>query len=104
MDLVGEIERFVDLLSDATDRNEAYAMAAADADVVYKQAFGRACISAKGGDAGARRADADLKSLDEYKAKRLADAFLGANTEKCRSIRAQLSAMQSLANFWKSQS
>jgi len=93
----GEILRLSALLEDRTDAIATAAEKAAHTDVDYRKAHAHAILKAEGRNAEAREAQAHLEVLDEFYARRIAEANLLAAQESARNLRQQLSALQSLA-------
>lgn len=93
---MSEIERLASLLELRTDEYRAYAVEAAEADVAYKRAYAVALLRAQG-TVSERGAEATLKAADELTRRRTTEATRDACLEAMRSLRAQLSALQTLA-------
>ncbi len=95
----GEIERMVSLLEEKTDDYRVLAVEAAQAEVSYKRAYAVELLKAEGKTAAQRESTASLKCCDEYSVRKASEASRDACLEAMRSIRAQLSALQTLARF-----
>ncbi len=100
---MSEIERLIGLLELRTDEYRVYAVEAATAEVDYKKAFALALLRADGSVAQ-REAEATLKADEELRKRRAAEAVRDSCLEAMRSLRAQLSAYQSLLKFELDQS
>lgn len=92
-----EILRLSALLEDRSDAIATASQHAAETDVAYRKAHARATLSTEGRNAEHRAAEAHLEVLDEYYARRTAEASLLAVQESARNLRQQLSALQTLA-------
>jgi len=92
-----EIMRLSALLEDRNDAIASAAERAAHADVAYRRMHAGAILQAEGRNAEQREAWAHLQVLDEYYERKMAESSLLAAQESARSLRAQLSALQSLA-------
>lgn len=97
-----EIERLSSLLEAKTDEYRQFAVDAAHAEVAYKRAYAVAILRASGSVAQ-KEAEATLKADEELVARRHSEAVRDACLEAMRSLRAQLSALQTLANMEKAQ-
>ncbi len=95
---MSEIERLIGLLELKTDEYRVYAVEAAEAEVDYKKAFALALLRADGSVAQ-REAEATLKADEELRKRRAAEAVRDSCLEAMRSLRAQLSALQTLARM-----
>ncbi len=100
---MSEIERLIGLLELKTDEYRVYAVEAAEAEVDYKKSFALALLRADGSVAQ-REAEATLKADEELRKRRAAEAVRDSCLEAMRSLRAQLSAYQSLLKFELDQS
>lgn len=92
---MGEIERLCALLEERTDEYRKVAVEAAHAEVAYKRAYAVEYLRADG-PVAQRESTAALKAGEEYAARKNAEAVRDAVLEGMRSIRAQISALQSL--------
>lgn len=92
-----ELERLSARLEEATELHARLAQDAAEAEVAYKLAKAKALLGAEGRSAVVREAAALLVVADEYTAHRMAEGRLAAQVELLRSLRAQLSVLQTLA-------
>ncbi len=97
-----EIERLIGLLELRTDEYRVYAVEAAEAEVDYKKSFALALLRADGSVAQ-REAEATLKADEELRKRRAAEAVRDSCLEAMRSLRAQLSALQTLARMEQDQ-
>lgn len=90
-----EIIRLSGLAEQVTHKLAERARAAAEADVTYKVAHGKALLLADGPQY-VRDAEATVKTEAEYREKRAAEALLLAAQEAGRNYRAQLDALRSI--------
>lgn len=95
---MSEIERMIGLLELRTDEYRALAVEAAQAEVDYKKAYAVAHLKATG-TVAEREAEATIKADEELRKRRSAEAVRDACLEAMRSLRAQLSALQTLARM-----
>lgn len=101
---MSEIERLIGLLELRTDEYRVFAVEAAGAEVDYKKAHAIAVLKSKEGTVAEREAAATLSSDEELRKRRSAEAVRDACLEAMRSLRAQLSALQTLARMEYDQS
>ncbi len=95
---MSEIERLIGLLELRTDEYRVLAVDAAQAEVDYKKAHAIAHLKATG-TVSEREAQATLSADEELRKRRSSEAVRDACLEAMRSLRAQLSALQTLARF-----
>ncbi len=95
----GEIERMISLLEQRTDDYRTLAVEAAHNEVAYKKCYAIELLKAREGTVAEREATASLKCSDEYSLRKASEASRDACLEAMRSIRASLSALQTLARF-----
>ncbi len=95
---MSEIERLIGLLELRTDEYRVYAVEAAEAEVAYKKAHAIAHLKATG-TVSEREAEATLAADGELLKRRSAEAVRDSCLEAMRSLRAQLSALQTLARM-----
>lgn len=91
-----EILRLSSLLEGLTDEIADRAERAATADAAFKAMYASRFLMADGA-VGHREQQAQSECEDEYRERRIAEALLLAAQEQARNLRAQLSALQSLA-------
>ncbi len=96
---MSEIERMVGLLEEKTDEYRTLAVDAAHYEVAYKRAFAVELLKAKEGTVAEREATATLKCSEELSLRKSSEAVKDACLEAMRSLRAQISALQSLMRF-----
>ena len=96
--MASEIERMISLLEERTDEYRKLAVDAANYEVAHKRAYAIALLRAEG-TVSEREAEATLKAGDELHLRRSAEATRDACLEMMRSLRAQLSALQTLARM-----
>lgn len=92
----GEIERLSGILEAKTDEYATLARGAATAEVDYKLAYARRYLTVKG-TVGEREALTLCEVAEPYRDKLIAHAVRDACSESMRSLRSQLSALQTLA-------
>ena len=101
VDLEDEIRRLSSLLDQATRKILTRAMRSARAEAAYKRAFGIAYLKTDGKNAAEREARAlaygDGEIYDLYAERKIAEAVLLSAQEVARNLRAQISALQTLA-------
>lgn len=106
--LAGEIDRLASRLEDATDELAKLTVEAAEAEVAYKRAEAEAIIHAAqmpgNGPNGRstvdeREAHAFIACADKYAARLISAAVRDSAQEQCRTIRANLSACQTISKF-----
>lgn len=90
-----EIVRLSGLAEEVTHKLSQRARAAAEADVAFKVAHGKALLLAEGPQY-VRDAEATVKTEKEYAEKRATEALLLAAQEAGRNYRAQLDALRSI--------
>ena len=93
---MSEIDRLSGLLELRTDEYRVLAVEAAEAEVDYKKSYAMALLKADG-TVAERDAQATLTSDEALRKRRCAEATRDSCLEAMRSIRAQLSALQTLA-------
>lgn len=91
-----EIQRIADLLEARTFGYAELAEAAAEADVAFKVAHAHALLGSTESTVGMREAAATLETEGLLRARRVSEASADACREAVRSLRDQLSALQSL--------
>lgn len=96
---MSEIERLIGLLEERTDDYRDLAVQAAQAEAAHKKGYAIALLNATDGPVAQREATASLKVDDLFLARRCAEATRDACLEAMRSLRAQLSALQTLARM-----
>ena len=101
-DLEDEIRRLSALLDQATSKILYRAVRAGDADALYKREFTKAFLLVDGKNKEEREAKAlmlegEVNVFDLYDRRKRAEAVLMAAQEAARNLRAQLSALQTLA-------
>ncbi len=104
MPVSSEIERLIGLLELRTDEFRALAVEAAEAEVDFKKAWAIAILKSKEGTVAEREAAATLSSDEELRKRRASEAVRDSCLESMRSLRAELSALQSLLRFESGQS
>lgn len=95
--IVAEMSRLSRLLEARTEELHASAVEKAEADAAYKLALARAYLEAEG-PVREREAQAELTTNKARLAAGIAEGIDRANLEAVRSLRQQLSAVQSAAN------
>ena len=93
--LESEITRLSARAEEITQKLSQRAQAAAEADVIYKVAHGKALLLAEGPQY-VRDAEATVKCETEYREKRATEALLLAAQEAGRNVRAQLESLRSI--------
>ena len=96
-DVESDIRRLCSMLDGKIDEHGEASMRSARADVAYKNAHERALLVAEGSNAEQREAWAHSQVEAEYLERKIADRMEHAIEEAARNIRAQLSALQSIA-------
>lgn len=96
-DVESEIRRLCSMLDGKIDEHGEASMRSARADVAYKNAHERALLTVEGRNAEEREAKAHAVVEAEYLERKIADRMERAIEEAARNIRAQLSALQSIA-------
>jgi hypothetical protein len=91
-----EMRRLAHKLEERTDALAGLLEAAAEADVAYKVAFATALLKATGNTVSEREARATLAVEAELRERKHAEAIADACREAVRSLRDQLSAVQSV--------
>lgn len=94
-----EIVRLSKSLEDATGLLSVRAQEAATADINYKRESSKAALRAEGKNAAEREAEVFLVTEQEYAARRISEAHHSSQLEVCRSLRSQLSALQTLVRI-----
>jgi hypothetical protein len=97
-----EIVRFVQELENATGSYAEATRAAAVADVTYKRNWSIAYIRAEG-PVHMREAKAVKDCIEAYEERRISEGLERASLEKMRSVRDQLSALQTLSRSLRDQ-
>lgn len=92
-----EILRLSALLEETAEEQAELGMNEGEAEVAYKVKHARALLEADAKTVSDREALATLASEAELRNRRIAEALLTANQEKCRTIRAQLDALRTIA-------
>ena len=91
-----EILRLSQLLDERVDEYSSLAVAAAEAEAAYRIAYARCYLSTEG-TVSAREQRSVLECSDKLTERLLAEGVRDSCQESMRSIRAQLSALQTLA-------
>jgi hypothetical protein len=91
-----ELRRLARKLEAQCDALAGLLRAAAEADVQYRLAFAKALLAAKGSTVAEREAAATLACADELRERKHSEAVSDACRESVRSLRDQLSAVQSV--------
>jgi hypothetical protein len=91
-----ELRRLAHKLEERTDALAGLLTTAAEADVQYKLAYATALLRAKGDTVAEREAAAILAVETELRERRHTEAIADAAKESVRSLRDQLSAVQSV--------
>jgi hypothetical protein len=91
-----EIRRIAHRLEDRTDSLGALLEAAAEADADFKVAYAKALLQAEGDTVSEREARATLAVAAELRDRKHTEVIADAARESVRSLRDQLSALQSL--------
>lgn len=92
-----ELWRLSKKLEQATDDLAAKAVRAAEAEVNYKAAFAKSVLAAEAKTVSDREAIATLETQELLRERRVAEALQDSTLELCRTLRGQLSALQSLS-------
>lgn len=95
VEVEAEIVRLSRLAEQVTQKLSERARAAAEADVAYKVAHGKALLMAEGPQY-VRDAEATVQTEREYREKRATEALLLAAQEAGRNYRAQLDSLRSI--------
>jgi hypothetical protein len=91
-----ELRRLAKKLEQRTDELAPLLQAAAEADVAYRVEYAKALLVADGKTVGDREAQATLDTEKELWARKTSEATADACREAVRSLRDQLSAVQSV--------
>jgi hypothetical protein len=91
-----EMRRVACKLEAKTDDLGGLLQRAAEADVDYRVGFAKSLLAAKGGTVGEPEARATLEVEAELRARKTTEATADACREAVRSLRDQLSALQSM--------
>jgi hypothetical protein len=91
-----ELRRLAHKLEDRTDALAGLLKTAAEADVEHKLAYAKAILKAEGGTVAEREAAATLAVEAELRDRKASEAVADACREAVRSLRDQLSAVQSV--------
>lgn len=97
VDVESEILRLSAKLERATDDLGQLLQDEAEAEVAHKRDWAAATLASNEGTVAQREAQATLKTVDALLARKITDALAAAQKELCHSLRAQLSALQTLA-------
>lgn len=97
IDVESEIRRLCAVLDSKIDEHGEASMRAARSDAAYKNAHEKALLEVEGRNAEEREARAHAQVEGEYLERKIAAAVERAVEEACRNLRAQLSALQSIA-------
>lgn len=95
VEVESEIVRLSGLAEQVTQKLSERARAAAEADVTFKVAHGKALLLAEGPQY-VRDAEATVKTEREYREKRATEALLLAAQEAGRNYRSQLDSLRSI--------
>jgi hypothetical protein len=98
-----EIRRLARKLEDRTDELAGLFRGAAEADVAYRLAYAKALLVADGDTVSAREAHATLTTAELLLDRKVAEAVADAGRESVRSMRDQLSAVQSVGAMLRAQ-
>lgn len=98
-----EIRRLARKLEQKTDDLADLFEAAAKAEVTYKVEFAKAVLASNGKTVGEREAEATEQCAGLYFDRKVAEAVADAARESVRSMRDQLSAVQSVGALLRSQ-
>lgn len=90
--LSDELERATGELADLSERS-------ARAEVTHKLRYFQALIRAEGKTMAEREARAHLRTAVSYEERKLAEALRESGLERCRSLRSQLSAVQTVGRL-----
>lgn len=99
-----EILRLSDALEEQTNELARRLEAAAEAEVAWKQAEAIALLRSAMRSEHQRKAEALTINAEQHRAFRISDARSSATTEICRTLRAQLDSLRTLAANVRSQS
>lgn len=94
--LEDELRRVAKKLEAQTDDLAPLLQSAAEAEVAYKLAYARALLGAEGKTVGDREAEATILTERQYTDRKIKEAVADACRESVRSLRDQLSAVQSV--------
>lgn len=97
MEVESEILRLSARLEAATDEYARLITLAAEAEVEHKKAHAKATLRSTEGTVAQRDAEAVLSCVNEIVQRKMTEAVAGAQKELLHSLRAQLSALQTLA-------
>jgi hypothetical protein len=98
-----EIHRIAGRLEERTLTYAELAEVAAEADVVYRVAHAKALLASARNTVSMREADATIECESLLRSRRVSEAVADACKEAVRSLRDQLSALQSLLRAVKDQ-
>jgi hypothetical protein len=91
-----EILRLSALLEKRTEEHAEYAEQAARTEAAHKAAYARTFLTVKAPTAKEREYIAEDQNADLFEQRKIAAALADSTLESCRSLRAQLSALQSI--------
>jgi hypothetical protein len=91
-----ELRRLAHKLEERTDALAGLLQAGAEADVAYRLAYAKALLAAEGTTVAEREARATLATQVELTDRKTTEAVADAGREAVRSLRDQLSAVQSV--------
>jgi hypothetical protein len=97
LEVESEILRLSARLENATDEYQRLITLEASAEVDYKKAKAQATLKSNEGTVQQREAQALLAVADEFVQYRISEALASSQKELLHSLRAQLSALQTLA-------
>lgn len=97
VDVESEILRLSARLETATDEYARLITLAAEAEVNHKREWAQATLKSGEGTVAQREAEAVLATVDALMQRKISEALARAQAELAHSLRAQLSALQTLA-------
>jgi hypothetical protein len=97
VDVESEILRLSARLEEATDDLARLLVAEAEAEVQHKREWATSTLKSNEGTVAQREAHATLQTVDALVQRKITAALASAQKELCHSLRAQLSALQTLA-------
>ena len=92
-----ELIRLTQALEEATDDLRELSVDASKKEVEYKRQYARAILQAIGGTVSDREAKAVLETHEALQDRRIAEALRDSCQERCRTLRANISAVQTMA-------
>jgi hypothetical protein len=98
-----EVRRLARKLEERTDELAVLFRAAAEADVAYRVAYAKALLASNEKTVGRQEADATVKTADLLQARKIAEALAESAKESTRSLRDQISAVQSVGAMLRAQ-